>query len=822
MAAVDVVELYPQVPQRSEEGGTAFTAYPDGTEIVELFDDGSVAASAAGGSGFNVNLAERMSASQRATYAGRLCEYAETDLDSRKEWDRLSAQGLRALGVERIPAERLPFVGAAAVQHPVLAEACVQFQANAIEEFFPATGPVQGAIAGDATPEIEAQVERASDFMNYYLTAVDEGYYADTDQMLFYLPVAGSVFRKVEPDPRTQNPVARYVKAEDFIAPYFARELKHCPRYAHTYPLTGAEIRRAMRSGRFIDLTLPHPALADEVTAGRKIEDASDRRQPVLHSDDELYEILEYHIEGSLPEGVDELDTGEIDLPYVVYVDKTSREILGVYRNWKEGDPTFEKRVWFAHYRFLPGLGFYGWGFVHVLGSLADAASGGIRATLDSALMATVQGGFRAKDGVKKAGSVEIEPGKWKDIDATSDELARTFFTPPFREPSGALPALVTGLVSDARRFASITEVVVGQADNRGPVGTTIALIEQSMKVFTAIHKRIYATARQEFRMLAELFYEYGATHEYPYHLKGEARVALREDFDDRVDFLPVADPNIISSVQRIAIAQAQIELMNTSPDLYTIEQRAEAHRRLLRALKVPDPEKVEPSPPQPIRIDAVGENAALLTGRAIRAFPGQAHDLHRMIHERGYADAQNTMTPDEFRVYSAAMLSHIREHDALEMLEQVSANMQASIGVPMPPVDYYAEGGEDMDPDLEMAITIAASQALPPPRAPGALAQGQGDPAAAKAAEDQRALTEARDAESVAKIERQTAEFAAREKREQQAFERKQARMDDETVAAILRRGAQANLDQRNRAQQMAQSLNRLTVARPKAGRKK
>lgn len=829
----EVIELYPQGPVKSRHGDTEFTTNPDGSEVVSLFGPRESQLSladvelGADTEGFTANLADRFTPSQRYGLAQKLIEYSRVDLESRKDWEALTNTALRLLGIDKADASQLPFPGAAAMQHPVLAEACVRFQSNAIEEFFPATGPVKGSLAGEANEESQAQVQRAEDFMNFYLTAEDPDYYADSDQMLFYLPIVGSVFRKVWVDPRDGLPRARYVKAEDFIAPYFARDLKNCPRYAHRYPLTGAEIRDAMVRGEFIPIDLPEPSAMGDEGEGRSIEDRSDRRQRVLHEDDELYTILEYHVQLSLPEGIDEFDDGSRELHYIVTVDATSQDVLAVRRNWRENDETFAKRIWFSHYKLFPGLGFYGWGFLHVIGQLCESISGGVRAQLDSALLATVQGGFRAKDGIKKGGSVSIQPGRWQDVDATIEELGKTFYTPPFKEPSPALTALIAALIQDARKFASITEVVTGAADNKGPVGTTVALIEQSMKLFTAIHKRIFAAAREEFRMIAELLHDFGPYDEYPYFLAGEAKQALRSDFDDRVDFIPVADPNIISSVQRISMAQAVLELIKLDPQLYGPEERVEAHRRFLRALKVPDYEKLTPKLPKATYLDPIGENALAMLGKMIRAFPGQHHELHSLAHARQLEIARNTLPADQFQAIYTVLMAHIREHQVLQMMEQVSAGMQKSIGAPLPPLDIYGQA-EDMPPELEMAVTMAAVQQLPPVPAPQPNSAG----AEAQAKQQATADQEAKDAETVANIERETAVFQAKQKQSEldhqqelrHAEERHRSemeRMDEKAAAEILR----ANANARTRLQaESARDREKLRMQREaaKTGKRK
>lgn len=850
MPANEVIELRPQHPVTFQGAGAEFTQHPDGTEMVNLFgpDDGNTIsgiqhdpANAAdfhqpNGSTFSENLAEYMSTSQRNYLAQRLTEYHRVDLDSRKEWENLTKSALSLLGIEKLEMSRLPFPGAASMQHPVIAEACVQFNSNAIQEFFPPTGPVKGDPLGDVTEDIEDSAERAAQYMNYYLTVTDTGYYADKDQSLFYLPTAGSLFSKTWLDPRDQMPRARYVKAEDFVAPYFARDLENCSRYCHQYQMTKSEITKAMALGEFVDLNLPRPPLnSDDADArGQKIDDISDRRVRSLHDDDELFDILEYHIDLNLPDGVDDLDQGGLELPYIVICDRTSQEVLSVRRNWRQADPLKKKRVWFAHYKFLPGLGFYGWGFLHVIGSLAEAIGGSARALLDSALMATIQGGFRAKDGAKKGGSLAIQPGKWIDIDATAEELSKSFYTPPAKEPSAALVQLFQSMVSDARRFASLTEVLVGQADNKAPVGTTLALIEQSMKLFTAVHKRIFAAAREEFRMLRELIHDFSPDPQYPYHLDGKAQTAMKADFGDHVSFVPVADPNIISDVQRIAMAQAVLELVEKAPQLYGPEKTIEAHIRFLKALKVPDWQKLAPSMPSPTYMDPVGENMLMMTGKAVRAYPGQRHDLHNLLHDRQDQIAQNTLPPDQYQVVHSALMAHIREHLALQQFEQVSAGMAQSHQIPLPPTDLYGDN-QPMDPKLEMAVSILAAQNLPPvpPPVPGSQAsvQGGGPPSgqappqveAQQQVQADQMKTAAgiknKEAETHAKIQRDTATFVAKHKqlelehqqRLRQIEEEHRVRMrqlDSEASASILRKHADGLVQHRHKEAAHGQSM--------------
>jgi hypothetical protein len=805
----------PTVEAPDGEGGIV-TQRSDGS--TEYNFSGSTSAIDFEDEGFDANLAERMALTESRTLADLIKQFKETDLGARKDWERMRESALRLLGVTEADLTKLPFPGAARVYHPVLAEAVVQFQSNAIEEFFPATGPVKGALAGDATDENTAQVDRAETFMNYMLTTLDKGYYADCDQELFVLPIDGSTFKKVFLDPVTGMPMSRFVRADDFIVPFYVSDLQMSPRYIHKYTMTGEEIEMAIMRGRWMSVPLPAQDTATEGEVDVKAK--SDHLQRVMHVDDRVYTILEAHLMRDLPEGVDEyVEYDEQGMhnfmpSYVCYVVEETGELLGVNRLWDPEDPEHTKEVWFSHKKFLPGLGFYGWGFPHVIGSLAEAATGAERALLDSALMATMQGGFRAKDGAKLGEAMTIEPGKYKEIDATIEELNKTFFNPPFKEPSPALFQMLQAIVQDARRFASITEVLVGTADNKAPVGTTIALIEQSMKLFTAIHKRIFAAAKEEFCQLAKLIYRHAPMDEYPYYLKGEAKAMLKSDFDSRVDFIPVADPNIVSSVQRIALSQAVLELVNSSPELYGPEQKAVAHEEFLKALKVPYLDKIKPRLPKPTYVDAVTENAMMMMGTGVKAFPGQAHQAHIMLHQQMIMFAQGSLPPDQFEPVYLNNMAHIREHMALLMIEQLSQQMQQSMGVPMPPIDPGANE-EDMDPELEMALTITAARLMPPMEPITPPGQEQ-EAAAPDPAADAAAKAAALEVETLAKVERETVAFAAQQAQDQERHSQElrqkdeihraeMRRMDEASAADIIRKNAAAIAQQRATAAQSA-----------------
>jgi len=771
------------------EMGT-MTYNPDGSiDISQVDDDGMEGQDAdhqsADDKSWNENLAERLNETERRLIADRLCEFLAIDELSRAPHFERMVEAINLLGVSR-PGENTesaPFRGASEVTHPMIAEAVTQFQARAIEELMPASGPVKSSIVGKASPERQAQAQRIEDYMNYQLTEQDEQHFWNTDQMLFYLGLSGTALKKAQPDPITGMIVSRFVKDIDFIVPYSAKDLVSAPRYCHRYQMWENDIRRAKEKGTFIKEarkpvigTQPDPS--DRRDQG-SFEDRADDRQETQHPDDTVSTILEYHIDYRMKWDSDE----DIAPPYIITIDKETQETLAIRRNWRRADTTKRRRLWFSMYRYLPGLGFYGMGMLHMVGNLAIAASGAMRALLDAAAFANFQGGFKAKL-TNFSGEVRLEPGVYKDVDATIDDLSKMFYTPPFKEPSPALAQMLQLMVDEGRRYLTTTENMVGDASNTGPVGTTLALIEQGSKVFSAIHKRMHVSARREYRMLAQLNYEFMPVEEYPYQMEGADQQILRSDFDGRVDVIPVSDPNIWSSTQRIAQAQATVELMGSDPELYGEEQRRAAHRRLLQALKVPDLDDVLPAK-QNMRLDPVAENMNMMVGKAARAFYEQDHVSHMAVHSN-FGQRMAGENPDLMQQIEPVLQAHIMEHKAFIYRQET----EAELGITLPPHDMFEQSeAEELPPEQEnmLAQAISAKMRPPPPPPPEQqdpeqqAAQAQAD-AAAKAAED------ASDAKAVADLQVKAANaaqdqankqkaFLAEEKRKQAAFDAQQAR---------------------------------------------
>jgi len=508
----------------------------------------------------------------------------------------------------------------------------------------------------------------------------------------------------------------------------------------------------------------------------------ADDRSPQQHYDDTIYTMLEYHIDYHMPWDED----SDIAPPYIVTVEAESREVMAVRRNWKHDDELMKKRIWFTHYKYLPGLGFYGFGLLHIIGSLAKAVSGGIRALLDSASVANLQGGFKSKE-AKISGEIRFTPGEWIDVDMSADELEKAFFNLPVKEPSTALAQLVQQLADDGRRFATITENMVGDASNRGPVGTTLALIEQGSKIFSGIHKRMHVSARQEFKMMSILNFEFMDVDEYPYEVQGEERTILKQDFDGRVDIIPVSDPNIWSSTQRIAQNQAVMELVTMDPELYPKKQRKIIHRRMLEALRVPDADQILPEDSE-APLDPVSENMGFMTGAAATVYPLQDHEAHVAVH-MNFAQTQAAENPDLVAQLEPVIQAHVMEHKAYIYRQQVEAELGTQL--PYINLDDPTEN-EDLPPELEQLISQAVAKKLRPPPPPAATPEEQAEQDEKQREED------AADLETIGKIERGMAETEAGIDRKGEESKAQEKRLDKESTSEQKRKDKESRAEVR------------------------
>lgn len=634
------------------------------------------------------NLAEQISPTDLGVMAVELLEHIDADIASREEWERRMARGIAVMGLRDDPEFTPPFIGASEVTHPLLAEAIVQFQSRAVTEIFPPGGPVKCIVVGESDEESEAQRERVEAHMNYQLTIEDRGYFPDVDKMLFRLPIEGSVFRKCFYDQLTGMTKSRAVKAGDLIVPYSASSLEDTPRITHRMHVQPNDVKKLQAVGYYRATSITDmPPAEKEIGDLDEAIDTAESRTLSEHPDDTEHLIYECCCDYDLPG--DLADPEGIARPYIVTIDADNQDILAIRRNWRDEDDLKRKRLYYTHYQYLPGLGFYGYGLFHMIGGLAEAATGAVRALLDSAAFATLQGGFKSSDAAVKGGDMELSPGEWKDIDLTAEELDKAFKTIPWKEPSPAMFQLLGMLTESGQRFASTTESMVGDASNNGPVGTTVALIEQGSKVYSAIHKRIHFAAGCEFSCLAELNGEYLPDEGYPYTVEGEERTIARADYDDRVDVVPVSDPNIFSATQRIAIAQTGMQLAVQAPQLYDMY---EVHKRMHVALRTPAMDEILIDPDQSEHLDPMTENAAILTGRAVKVFPEQDHQAHIAVHMAFLQHPEFGGNKTAQKMIMGAMMAHIAQHAAYQYL--IGMQMQ---GVPVQLPDLGAKRGSDL-----------------------------------------------------------------------------------------------------------------------------
>jgi hypothetical protein len=717
--------------------------------------------------------------------ANTIIDWVEVDLKSRQPWQARIDQAMELLGLNNVPLEELPFDGASAVTFPLIGEAVVQFQARAIEEIFPSEGPVKTKIVGEMTREKEEQGDRVKNHMNYQILDQDRSYFWHTDAMLFYLPLGGSAFKKTYWCGLNDMTVSRFVVPQDFIVPYICTDLASSPRYTHRMYKTESEMRKLFESGFYREIDLPDVQV-DIHSEDREMQDTSDDKSPDVDAKDNVYTLYECHCDLDILDADHEAYQRDAPLPYIVTVELETREVLSIRRNWKEEDPKCRKRIWFTHYKYLPGFGFYGFGLLHLIGSLAEATTGSVRALLDSAAFANMQGGYVSNDAKMKPGDEHITPGEYKEVNMSAEELARAFYTPPFKEPSPAMARLLELLIEAGKSFSSSTEVLTGEARNTGPVGTTIALIEQGSKPFSAIHRRLHMAAAEEFKLRAELNYEF-LPDQYPYKVEDEQSVVLRDDYDGRVDIIPISDPNIFSSTQRIAQGQALIELADTHPQLYN---QMECHERFLRAIRIPDYEQCLQKQ-EKIRMDPIMENMQMMQGQGANAFIDQDHDAHLQVH----LNFLNGLNEEALELMGPMMQSHMAEHYAfkyyVEMNRQMGGQLpqpgQFNAQNPLPP---------EVDQQIaQMAAMVPQIQIMPPSDDEDDFEREQArlDDAHEReqARKDEAVLAEIERQEMAAMSKEQREDFMARRK-EQREARANEAKIERENKLAAAKAASQ------------------------------
>jgi hypothetical protein len=615
----------------------------------------------------NANLANFLEETILGRMGSELYQNYQDYKNSRKDWETAYKQGLDLLGF-KYEQRTEPFQGASGATHPVLAEAVTQFQALAYKELLPADGPVRTQILGNPTPEKEQQSKRVKDFMNYQIMDQMKEYEPEFDTMLFHLPLAGSSFKKVYYDEIQARAVSKFVPADELVVPYSANSLDEAEAIVHVLKISENELRKQQVAGFYRDIEL-QPG-DDKETEIEKKERELEGISKTNYED--IFTILEYHvnldIEGFEDMGVDGLPTG-IKLPYIVTLEEGSREILSIKRNWEANDLKKNKVQYFVHFRFLPGLGFYGFGLIHMIGGLSRTATSALRQLLDAGTLSNLPAGFKQRGIRIRDDAQAIQPGEFRDVDAPGGNIKDSFMMLPFKEPSQTLLGLMGIVVQGAQRFASIADLQVGDGNQQAAVGTTVALLERGSRTMSAIHKRIYAALKQEFKLLARVFKLY-LPQEYPYDVVGAERVIKQSDFDDRVDILPVADPNIFSQTQRISLAQTEMQLAASNP---AIHNQYEVYRNMYEALGVKDIDKIliRPQPPQPK--DPALEHIDSLAGKPFQAFPGQDHRAHMTAHLNFMATNMARNAP----VVMASLEKNCFEHISLMSQEQVEVEMK-------------------------------------------------------------------------------------------------------------------------------------------------
>ena len=657
---------------------------------------------------FDENLADTIDAKELNGVASQLISSYESDKEARSDWEYRYKQGLETLdpsGGQDEEENQRATRGLSTVVHPMIAEAATQFNARAIAELYPSGGPVKTVIIGEPNEEMEEQAKRVKDFMNYQITQEMPEYFPDLDQMLFQLPLVGHTFKKVWWDANLERQCSQFVKAEDFVVSPESKDLYTATRYTHVIRMPKNDFNKYVEAGHY----LPSKYSAEDVDPSGDIGSEIEGVDPYGDSSDQVMTLLEVH-SYEMFDGIDGIEDNEDDdavaLPYVITIDYDAEKIVAVRRNWEEEDEKKKRRDWFVSYKFLPSTGFYGFGLYHMIGGLGKAATGSLRALLDSAAFANMQGGFKLKGRVT-GGEMQINPGEFADLDATVDDVNKAIMPLPFKEPSQTLFNLMNAITDAGRRFASTADLNVGDVNPNAPVGSTVALIEQGSKAFSAIHKRLHYSQGQEFKLLAKLNAIY-LPDEVKFSAVGASSIIYAKDFDDRIDIIPVSDPNIFSTAQRIAQGQAILQMASANPQLYDMY---EANKRMLEAVRINNIDEILKKPEQAVRLDPIDENMSVMYGKPIRAFPEQEHESHIAVHLQFLQDPSLGGNPGA-KGLAPILIAHIAEHIAL----LYRTRMQSSINMSLPNIPDLRDPKfkfEDIDPQLDMMISQRAAEVV-------------------------------------------------------------------------------------------------------------
>ncbi len=607
----------------------------------------------------DANLADYIEDNDLGRLSSDLLAGFESDKDSRKDWEESYVKGLDMLGF-KYEDRTQPFEGSSGVVHPLLAESVTQFQAQAYKELLPPSGPVRTQVVGLSTPEVQDQAKRVQQFMNYQITDVMREYDPDMDQLLFYLPLSGSAFKKVYYDGLLKRATAKFITSEDLVINYMATDLESADRITHVIKTNGNDVRKQQLGGFYRDVELPTGQTESSDTA-----DKIDELQGVeknYSSDDDEHVVLEMHVNADVP-GFE--DTSGVKLPYIISIDQFSRTVLSIRRNWKDKDPNFAKNHYFVHYKFLPGLGFYGFGLIHMLGGLSRTATSVLRQLIDAGTLANLPAGFKARGMRIRDHDEPLQPGEFRDVDVTGVSIKESLLPLPYKEPSQVLFALLGFAVDAGKSFAAIADMKMGEGNEQNPVGTTLALLERGTKVMSAIHKRLHYAQKIEFKLLAKVFQIY-LPPQYPYMVVGGNQQIKQSDFDDRVDVIPVSDPNIFSMAQRVTLAQQQLQLASAAPQLHNLR---EAYRRMYDAMGVDNVEAIlKPDPEMPEPMSPAMENAGAMRGQQPKSFPMQDHMAHMQAHAEFMFTRMVQINPQLY----AMLQAHVSEHISLIAGQQV------------------------------------------------------------------------------------------------------------------------------------------------------
>ena len=648
---------------------------------------------------FDANLADYIDEKELQTLASDLIDDYNKDTRDRKDWIQTYVDGLKLLGL-KYEDRTEPWSGACGVFHPMLTESVVRFQSEAITETFPAMGPVKTKIIGRETPEKQDSATRVQEDMNYQLTEAMPEYRLEHEKMLWNLPLAGSAFKKVYYDPSKGRQISMFVPAEDIVVPYGASSLESAERITHIMRKTENEVRKLQEAGFYRDIDLGEPVVELDDVEKQKAEENG-----VTMTQDNRYRLLEMNVELDLPGYEHTNKKGEatgIALPYIVTIDKGTKEILAVRRNWYEDDSLHMRRQHYVHYQYIPGFGFYGYGLIHLIGGYAKSATMLIRQLVDAGTLSNLPGGLKSRGLRIKGDDTPIQPGEFRDVDVPSGSIRDNILPLPYKEPSQVLFSLFNQIVQEGRSFASSGDMNVSDMSAQAPVGTTLAILERTLKVMTAVQARLHFSMKQEFKLLKVIIADY-TPDDYDYEPEEGSRFAKRSDYDS-VDVIPVSDPNAATMAQKIVQYQAVMQLAQSAPQLYNLPL---LHRQMIEVLGIKNAQKLVPLEDDEIPTDPVQENMNILTGKPVKAFIEQDHQAHLAVHMAAMQDPkiqQIVGQNPQAQVMQAAMLAHINEHVAMEYRKQI----EEAIGLPLP----TEEQNKQMPPEVAAQVAQLAAQA--------------------------------------------------------------------------------------------------------------